>query len=91
MTRRLIAFLALLSGLVALSGTASVSYAMNAASCDASVSACADKPSPQEEEQAQRGPPRTPENAKAPKGKRRTKTPDSLRLPVLMGIDRAYE
>ncbi|MFL0356829.1 hypothetical protein ACI5KX_10160 [Erythrobacter sp. GH1-10] len=91
MTRQLIAFLALLTGLAAFSGTTSVSYAMSASSCDASVSASAEKPASSEREQARRGPGKPSDSAKNPKAKRRTPTPISLRMPVLMGIDRAYE
>ena len=71
MTRQLIAFLALLTGLAAFSGTTSVSYAMSASS--------------------RRGPGKPSDSAKNPKAKRRTPTPITLRMPVLMGIDRAYE
>ena len=91
MIRKLFAFLALLTGLVALSGTASVSFAQSSSPCNTGVSASAECPDAGEQAKTKvrsGKPARGPDSAKP---QRKVPTPPSLRMPVLMGIDRAYE
>jgi hypothetical protein len=90
MTRHLFAFLALLSGLSALSSPAHASLA-EALSCDSSISAAAENDTGSEHVAAN-SPPTTVSQSDAgelPEGE--AVEPTSLRLPVLMGIERAYE
>lgn len=91
MTRRFLALLALLTGLVALGGTAQASLA-EALACSASVAAPSGDETARSESVAAQPAPSTI------KGTRAAETecpppaaPASLRLPVLMGIERAYE
>lgn len=90
MTRQLFALLALLSGLAALSSPAHAS-SMGAISCDIGVSAEAKEAkagTPAEVRDAAKKRPVRCRTVKAPK---RVRTPQSLRVPVAMGIERAYE
>lgn len=91
MTRHIFALLALLSGLAAISYPVHAHLAEASAECDAGVEARADTPEKADHvgvkaasEKADQREAREPEKAK-------TRVPESLRLPVLMGIDRAYE
>ncbi|MBD2842041.1 hypothetical protein [Erythrobacter rubeus] len=91
MTRRLLAFLALISGLAALSVPAAASYASQPVPCDSSVSAASEDVLTGERAQTKQGPGKTLSDAKGSRIERRTPRPRSLRMPVLMGIERAYE
>lgn len=91
MTRHLLALIALLSGFAALTAPANAT-AMAAFSSDVDVSAGASDNAKSEDcrcpvEAAQRGT-KCPEKKPAPNNPR---LPEVLRLPVLMGIERAYE
>ncbi len=91
MTRKLFALLALLSGLAALSGPASASVLDNLA-CDFGIASdCADEasglPETVRKERAAKVTARCPRNVQP----RSVPAPQLLRLPVLMGIERAYE
>lgn len=91
MTRRFLALLALLTSLVALGGTAQASLA-EALACSSSIAAASgDERSGAESVAAQPAPAtiRATRAAEAPCPP--PATPESLRLPVLMGIERAYE
>lgn len=91
MTRRLLAFLALLTGLVALGGPAQASLA-EALACGSSISAAAgDETATGESIAAQSVPSTLHESREVEAPESRPATPSSLRLPVLMGIERAYE
>ncbi|MEM9501912.1 MAG: hypothetical protein AAF941_08705 [Pseudomonadota bacterium] len=90
MKRSLIAFLALLSGLAALGSPAQAS-AVNAIACDIGVSAevAADKAgTPAEIREATKKRPVRCRKLKAPK---RFPLPQSLQVPIVMGIERAFE
>ncbi|WP_390582916.1 hypothetical protein [Erythrobacter sp. MTPC3] len=91
MTRKLFAFLAMLSGLVALSGPAAASYSSAASPCNASVSASADAIAASEHVQAEFGQTSGSIAADEADIDPPSPTPHALRLPVLMGIERAYE
>jgi hypothetical protein len=91
MTRRFLALLALLTGLVAFGGTAQASLA-EALACSSSVAASSGTEHRANESVAVQPAPatiiatRAAEAACLPPAE-----PEALRLPVLMGIDRAYE
>lgn len=91
MTRRFLAFLALLTGLVALGGTAQASLA-EALACSSSIAAASSNDAARSESVAVQPAPstisatRAAETACPPPA-----SPSLLRLPVLMGIERAYE
>lgn len=90
MTRQILAFLALLSGLAALSGPAHASVT-SAVSCDIGVSTSVreDKAgTPAEIREATKKRPARCPSAKAPK---KMPLPRALRKPVLMGIERSFE
>jgi hypothetical protein len=91
MTRRLLAFLALLSGLAALSGAATVSYAHATSPCDASVSASADEVAGVEHVRTGKQAEAAASKDQSDSATLRRELPQTLRRPVLMGIDRAYE
>nr|WP_298927356.1 hypothetical protein [uncultured Erythrobacter sp.] len=91
MTRKLFAFLAMLSGLAALGGTATASYAHTTSACNASVSASAENVGVDRRAQSKATPTKAAARKKGAKKKAPTPRPQSLRMPVLMGIDRAYE
>ncbi|MBV7259783.1 hypothetical protein [Erythrobacter crassostreae] len=91
MTRKLFAFLAMLSGLAALGGTATASYAHPASSCNTSVSAAAENASADHATQSTRDPGKAAKRKKGCRAKKPMPMPRSMRVPVLMGIDRAYE
>lgn len=91
MTRHIFAFLALLSGLAAISYPVHAHLAETSAACDASVEAGADAA-----ETADHVGVKTASDAKAKRDARQSDEPlaplpDVLPLPVLMGVDRAYE
>lgn len=90
MTRSIIALLALLSGLAALGSPAHAST-IDAIACDIGVSAeaSADKiGTPAEVREATKKRPARCHTVKTPK---RYPLPQSLQVPVAMGIERAYE
>ncbi|MDA9918608.1 hypothetical protein N9D37_01835 [Erythrobacter sp.] len=91
MTRKLFAFLAMLSGLAALGGTATASYAHTSSACNASVSASADNAAIDRRTQSEADPGKISARKKDAAKTLRTPRPQSLHVPVLMGIDRAYE
>ena len=91
MTRRFLALLALLTGLVALGGTAQASLA-EALGCSASIAADRPDHAVGADRIAVQSVPttiRATRAAEAPAGA--LNVPARLRLPVLMGIERAYE
>lgn len=91
MTRRFLAFLALLTGLVALGGPAQASLA-DALACGSSIAADAHSEVGGCESVAIQPVPTTihaSREIEAPA--RRAAPPQTLRLPVLMGIERAFE
>lgn len=90
MTRHFFAFLALITGLLAFDAPAHASY-VDAMACDTSVSASAndDPASVQIREHA--SPVTVSQSAAIQTPFRASPRPASLRLPVLMGIERAYE
>lgn len=90
MTRHFVAFLALLTGLLAFNAPAHASY-VDAMACDTSVSASANDDAPSVQIPANAPPCTASEStaAEAPEGA--APLPLALRLPVLMGIERAYE
>lgn len=91
MTRHILAFLALLSGLAALGSPAQASLA-EALACSASIAAAAGEEATGSESAAVQPAPATLKQSReveAPES--RPAPPASLRLPVLMGIERAYE
>jgi hypothetical protein len=91
MTRRFLAFLALLTGLVALGGPANASLA-EALACDSSIAAAVgDEASGSESPAVQPVPATLQETRAVAAPERRPAMPAALRLPVLMGIERAYE
>ncbi|TRD10023.1 hypothetical protein FGU71_13590 [Erythrobacter insulae] len=91
MTRKLFAFLALLSGLAALGGTATASYAHTSSACNASVMASAENAASDRHIQSDASPGIASVGKKDAAENTRLPRPQSLRMPVLMGIDRAYE
>lgn len=91
MTRRFLALLALLTGLVALGGTAHASLA-EALACNASVAAASgDELAGSESIAAQPAPATISATRAAEAPLAETPVPQSLRLPVLMGIERSFE
>ena len=95
MTRRFLALLALLTGLVAIGGTAqasAVSSLAEALACSASVAAASGDERVAGESVAARGSPATISETRAAECDcPAPPVPASLRLPVLMGIERAFE
>lgn len=90
MTRHLFAFLALLSGLAALNGPAHASF-VDAMECDTSVSATAQDEGAAEQIPANAQPSTATESEAAEPPVRAAPVPQGLRLPVIMGVERAYE
>ena len=91
MTRRFLALLALLTGLVALGGTAQASLA-EALACSSSIAAASGDERAASESVAAQPAPATISATRAAEADCPPPTvPPSLRLPVLMGIERAYE
>ena len=91
MTRRFLALLALLTGLVALGGTAQASLA-EALACSASVAATSgDERGSSESVAAQPAPATISATRAAECDCPAPPVPDTLRLPVLMGIERSFE
>ena len=90
MTRHIFAFLALLSGLAALNAPAHASL-VDAMACDTSVSASVDDDRSVEQIPANAPPSSASESTASEAPMRTISRPHSLRLPVLMGIERAYE
>jgi hypothetical protein len=91
MTRRFLALLALLTGLVALGGTAQASLA-EALACSSSIAAASgDERSASESVAAQPAPATIIATRAAEAECPAPPVPDTLRLPVLMGIERAFE
>jgi hypothetical protein len=91
MTRRLLALLALLTGLAALGSPAQASLA-EALACDASIAAAAgDEGIRSEAKPAQAVPATIRATRKVEAPESRPVRPRAVRLPVLMGIERAYE
>lgn len=91
MTRRFLAFLALITGLVALGGPANASL-VEALACGSSIAASAgDEVQGGEHVAIQSVPATLHESREIEAPQSRPATPDALRLPVLMGIERAYE
>ena len=91
MTRRFLAFLALLTGLVALGGPAQASLA-EALAHGPSIAAAAGDDIGTHESVAVQPVPATVYQSRAVEAPLSAPvTPASLRLPVLMGIERAYE
>lgn len=91
MTRRFLAFLALLTGLVAFGGTAQASLA-EALACGSSIAAVPGEEAADGESIAVQSVPATVHESRDIEAPARTPAvPHALRLPVLMGIERAYE
>ncbi len=91
MTRRFLAFLALLTGLVALGGTAQASLA-EALACSSSIAAASGDEAAKTESVAVQPAPTTIRATRAAEAPcPAPAAPSVLRLPVLMGIERAYE
>jgi parvulin-like peptidyl-prolyl isomerase len=91
MTRHFLALLALLTGLAAFGGPAQASLA-EAMACNTSIAAAAgEEISGSESAAAQAAPASLRATRALEVPELRPATPDALRLPVLMGIDRAYE
>lgn len=91
MTRHILALLALLTGLAALGSPAQASLA-EALACDSSITAAAGQETSGSESAAVQAAPTTLKQSREVEApERRTAAPAVLRLPVLMGIERAYE
>ncbi len=91
MTRRFLALLALLTGLVALGGTAQASLA-EALACSSSIAAASGDEAHKSESVAIQPAPSTISATRAAETPcPPPAAPRVLRLPVLMGIERAYE
>jgi hypothetical protein len=91
MTRRFLALLALLTGLVALGGTAQASLA-EALACSSSIAAASGDERAGAEHVAAQGSPATIIATRAAEAVcPPPPVPETLRLPVLMGIERAFE
>ena len=91
MTRHFFALLALLTGLAALGSPAQASLA-EALACNSSIAAAAgEETSGSESVAAQPAPATLRATREVAKPERRPAVPEALRLPVLMGIERAYE
>ncbi len=90
-TRHILAFLALLTGLAALGSPAHASLA-EALACDSSIAAAADDEASGSESAAVQPAPATLRASRAVAAPEpRPVSPAALRLPVLMGIERAFE
>jgi len=91
MTRHFFALLALLTGLAALGSPAQASL-VEALACDSSIAAAAGEDASGSESAAVQAAPATLGATRAVAApERRPARPAALRLPVLMGIERAYE
>jgi hypothetical protein len=91
MTRHILALLALLTGLATLGSPAQASLA-EALACNSSIAAAAgEETSGSESVAAQPAPATLQETRQIEAPASRPAAPASLRLPVLMGIERAYE
>lgn len=91
MTRHFFALLALLTGLAALGSPAQASLA-EALACDSSIAATAGHEASGGEAVTARPVPATVrESRKVEAPERRPTMPAAVRVPVLMGIERAYE
>ena len=90
MTRHILALLALLTGLTAFSSPVQASLA-EALACNSSIAAAAEETSGGETAAAQPAPTTLKQTRKVEAPESRTQAPAALRLPVLMGIERAYE
>lgn len=91
MTRHILAFLALLTGLAAFGSPAQASLA-EALDCGSSISAAAGNEVAGSESVAVQRAPATISATRAAEAPRHAPAkPEALRLPVLMGIERAYE
>lgn len=91
MTRHFFALLALLTGLAALGSPAQASLA-EALACNASIAAAAgEEASGSESAASQAAPASLRDTREVARPERRPAVPAALRLPVLMGIERAYE
>ena len=91
MTRHFFALLALLTGLAALGSPAQASLA-EALACNSSIAAAAgNEASATESAAVQPAPTTLQETREVEAPESRPAVPASLRLPVLMGIERAYE
>jgi hypothetical protein len=90
MTRHFFAFLALITGLLALNAPAHASYA-DAIACDTSVSASANVDAVSVLIPANAPPSTASQSTAAETPEPAQVQPAALRLPVLMGIERAYE
>ena len=91
MTRHFFALLALLTGLAAFGSPAQASLA-EALACDSSIAAAVgDEASGSEGAAVQPAPTTLSATRAVAAPERRSATPEALRLPVLMGIERAYE
>jgi hypothetical protein len=95
MTRHFLALLALLTGLAAFGGPAQASVASSLAealACNASIAAATGEEASGSESAAAQAAPASLRATRALEvPEPRPATPDALRLPVLMGIERAYE
>lgn len=91
MTRKLIALLALLSGLAALSGPAVASHLAPTSSCDAKISAVSDRGASDEELEEKRQAKTLVKSAKGRERRYRAPAPKRLQAPLLMGVERAHE
>ncbi len=91
MTRHILAFLALLSGLTAFGGPAQASL-VEVLACGSSIAAAAgDEVAGSESVAVQSAPTTVHESREIEAPQSRPAPPHALRLPVLMGIERAYE
>ena len=91
MTRRFLALLALLTGLVAFGGTAQASL-VEALACSSSIAAASGDERAASEHVAVQPAPTTISAARAAETPRpQHAAPAALRLPVLMGVERALE
>lgn len=91
MTRHFFALLALLTGLAAIGSPAQASLA-EALACNSSIAAAAgEETSGSESLAAQPAPATLRATREVASPERRPATPEALRLPVLMGIERAHK
>lgn len=91
MTRHILAFLALLTGLAAIGSPAQASLA-EVLACNSSIAAAAaDEVAGSESAPVQPAPATLKQSREVEAPESRPATPHALRLPVLMGIERAYE